>query len=84
MGEEAITVRLANPQSVIMHEIDDRAFTRDSVAITYAWCIRQHNECDFLIINRAIIDRWSRHALEYIKAKAWKRFELGSSDDRRR
>ena len=71
----ALTIRLANPQRVILAEISNPVFKRDSVATTYAFCIRQNEECDFPTINRAIIDRWSVSALEYIKQRAWKLVE---------
>ena len=63
---------MVNPQRQILWEIEDWKLTRDSVAITYAFCIRQRHEVDIRIINRAIINRWSMSALEYIKKRAWK------------
>lgn len=66
---------LANPQQVILREITKENLTRDSVALTYAFCIRQRQQVDFPTINRAIIKRWSGAALEYIKRKAWAKFE---------
>ncbi len=69
-----ITVCMHNPQRHILMEISDKAFNRKSVASTYAWCMRQRGECDFKIINRAILGRWSPSGLEYIKKLAWGRF----------
>lgn len=68
-------IEMADPQGQILEEIATKASTRDLIATTYAWCIRQRNEVDFKTINRAILNRWSPHALEYIKRKAWKMFE---------
>ena len=62
---------MINPQEQILGEIEDRAFTRDNVAKTYAFCIRQRHEVDFDIVNRAILKRWSPAGLLYIKKRAW-------------
>ena len=59
-------------EEVILQEIADKNFTRDSVAITYAFCIDSSEKVDFSKINKAIINRWSRSAVEYIKSEAWK------------
>ena len=62
-------------EEVILQEIADKDFTRDNVALTYAFCISSSEEMDFGKINRAIIARWSMRALTYIKHKAWKMVE---------
>jgi len=67
-------VELANPQRVILDEIAN-GMTRDSVALTYAFCIKQREQVDFPTINRAIIERWSMSALEHIKRRAWAKFK---------
>lgn len=64
-------------EETILQEIADKNFTRDSVAITYAFCIDSSEKVDFGKINRAIVNRWSRSAVEYIKKKAWKLREVG-------
>lgn len=68
-------VDMVDPQGVILREIADNRLTRDDIASTYAWCIRQRDECDFRVINQAILERWSLSGLAYIKKRAWKRFE---------
>ncbi len=73
--DRVMRVELANPEQMILCEIADPEFTRDSVALTYAFCIRQRDQANIQIINRAIMERWSESALEYIKCKAWKRIE---------
>lgn len=70
-------VELVNPQATILAEIADRRLTRDDVAMTYAFCIRQSgpwgsDEIDYAVINEAIMERWSLSALKYIKEKAWR------------
>lgn len=70
-------VDLVDPQGTILREIADPRMTRDDIALTYAFAIRQHgrtstNEFDYARVNQAIIDRWSLAALKYIKEKAWR------------
>jgi hypothetical protein len=72
-----VRVELVNPQATILAEIADRRLTRDDVAMTYAFCIRQsgpwgNDEIDYAVINEAIMERWSLSALKYIKEKAWR------------
>jgi hypothetical protein len=64
-------VEMVDPQSAILGEIADARMTRDDVALTYAFAIRQQAEMDFALVNRAIVERWSLAALKYIKTKAW-------------
>jgi hypothetical protein len=68
-------VDMVDPQGTIMRDIEDPRMTRDDVAMTYAFCIRQAGEIDFAAINRAIVDRWSLSALEYVKTRAWRLVE---------
>lgn len=55
----------------IMHEVEDKVYTRKDVARTYAILIQKCHK-DFLEINKAIIKRWSPSALRWIKEQAWK------------
>lgn len=71
MKDKSLIVEMCNPQKVILEEIGMKETTRDDIALTYAFAIRQKREVGFGIINRAIIERWSRSALEYIKKRAW-------------
>jgi hypothetical protein len=63
---------MVDPEGQLLREIADERMTRDDVAMTYAFAIRQQDEVDFAKVNRAIMDRWSLAALKYIKTKAWK------------
>lgn len=45
---------------------------RDDVAVVYALAIASREKLDWRAVNHAIMQRWSRHALKYIKRKAWK------------
>lgn len=64
-------ITIVDVQKVILEEIADPKIKRNSIALTYAFCIKQRNEVDFGIINRAILARWSMSGLTYIKKKAW-------------
>jgi hypothetical protein len=74
-------VEMVDPQGAILREIEDRRTTRDHVALTYAFCLRQNfdpacaDTVDFTAVNKAILARWSSSALEYIKGKAWRLYE---------
>lgn len=68
-------VEMVDPQGTILREIADPAMTRDDVALTYAFAIRQRDEIDWPLVNARIVNRWSRAALVYIKTKAWKLIE---------
>lgn len=59
------------PEATILREIADPRMTRDDVAQTYALMIDYSDIYDWQKINSAIIARWSKHALEYIKRRAW-------------
>ena len=65
-------VELMGVEEVILQEIAYKSSKRDNIALTYAFCISSSEKVDFGKINRAIIARWSRSALTYIKHKAWK------------
>lgn len=67
-----MNIELMNVEKCILEEIAEKEATRDSIATTYAFGIRQKKEIDWKKVNRAIIDRWSLSALKYIKEKAWR------------
>ena len=57
----------------ILDEIANPQMTRRDVAMTYRLILQQTVEkVDWNKINRAIIDRWSRAGLEWIKERAWR------------
>ncbi len=68
---------LVNPERIILEEIAMPKMTRDGVAQTYAFCLRQRvlDRIDFQPINQAILARWRPSALEYIKRRAWELYE---------
>ncbi len=73
-------VELANPQAVILQEINEYKLTQPGIALTYAFCIRQQGEVDFRVVNQAIIDRWSVSGLVRVKEMAWKHIEPDPKD----
>jgi hypothetical protein len=58
----------------IMNEIEGEGFTRKDVARTYAILIQKGHE-DWAPINEAIMQRWSKSALLWIKTEAWKQLK---------
>ena len=63
-------------EDIILIDIADIKNTvRDDIALTYACCLTSNEGTDFSKINKAIVARWSRNALTYIKEKAWKLVE---------
>ena len=62
---------LACCTSVLLDEIADKRFTRDMVAKTVALALRSSEETDWKAVNKAIIERWSMSAREYIFNRAW-------------
>lgn len=60
------------PEKVLLAEINNKKFKRDSIAKTYALALNSGKKVDWGRVNRAIIDRWSKSGLEYIKTLAAK------------
>lgn len=59
----------------IIEEIKSGDFTRDEIALTYAFCRESSEKIDWLKVNIAILNRWSLSGLNYIKSKASKLME---------
>lgn len=62
----------------IMNEIEGKVYTRKDVAKTYAILIQKGHK-DWAPINLAIMKRWSRSALLWIKSEAWKQINSPAS-----
>lgn len=65
-------IELADCEATLLAEIADPVFKRRDVAVTYGMAIRS-SECrrvDWAKVNSAIVARWSRSALDYIKRLA--------------
>jgi len=72
---EGVRIEMTFCEETILLEIAEKKATRDDIALSYAFCLNSSENPSFAKINRAIIDRWSRAALRYIKRKAWKLVE---------
>ena len=66
-----MSLELANCTNHLLSEIADPAMKRRDVAQTYALAMRSSEAIDYERVNAAIIERWSRSALEFIKRMAW-------------
>ena len=67
-----VSIELIDCTNVILDEIKDIKFKRKNIAKTYALAIKSSEDSiNWKIINEAIINRWSRSGLEYIKNLAW-------------
>jgi hypothetical protein len=66
------TLELMDCTRVLMDAIADKNATRDMVADAYWMAVRSSYPTDWGKVNRAIIARWSKSALVYIKTKAQK------------
>jgi hypothetical protein len=65
-------IELADPQGQLLADIANPAATRKDVGLTYALAIRgDHSRVDWPVVNRAIVERWSMSALNWIKKFAW-------------
>lgn len=64
---------------VLLRELESRKVTQASVALTYAFCIKNDHDkyeaVDWPKINNAIIERWSASGLRRVKEMAWKRIK---------
>lgn len=68
-------LEIHNPVGTIFREIAE-GHTQRSVAITYAFIMRQEPDADWPKINRAITERWKgKTALERVKTMAWEFYE---------
>ncbi len=65
-------IELAACQRTILSEIADPEFVRRGIALTYAMSITSSEEVDWHVVNHAIVRRWSRSGLVWIKQRAWK------------
>jgi spermidine/putrescine-binding protein len=72
-----LTIEMHDPEGTILREIADRAITRSSVAITYAFLIAQQGgNADWARINQAIMARWKgKGVLMKIKKAAWRQVD---------
>jgi hypothetical protein len=67
-----MSFELTDTTNTLLREIADPAMKRKDVAQTYGLALRSSWPTDWGQVNRAIMARWSRSALEWIKTRAWK------------
>ena len=69
-------LKLYNCENVLIAECECSEIKRNSIAITYRLAMDAEREgrekIDWLKVNTAIINRWSKSGLQYIKLRAWK------------
>lgn len=68
---ERLRIEMVDCERMILSEIEQPKVRRKTVAMTYAFCLRSSEDIDFSKVNRAIINRWSLSALDWIKKQAW-------------
>ncbi len=64
-------IELALCTRTLLGEIAMSEMKRNDVAKTYALALRSSEQVDWRAVNQAILDRWSPHALKWIKDRAW-------------
>jgi len=67
---------MQNCESVLLMECGIKQIKRNDIAITYRFAMEAEKEgrenIDWEKVNMAIIERWSKSGLQYIKNQAWK------------
>lgn len=63
---------LCNCENVLLEEIANPDMKRKDIALTYGLALVSGEEIDWPTVNGAIIGRWSRSGLLFIKKEAWK------------
>ena len=77
-----IKVELLYCDRVMLREIREKKTTRDSLALSYAMAMASSYPTNYERVNRAIIKRWSRSGLDYIKTRAWKIFLAEAAENK--
>jgi hypothetical protein len=71
-----MSFEIENIEKFILDEIGNKKLKRKDIAKSYSIAIsyvyKGIKSIDFKPINLAIINRWSRSGLEYIKTEAWR------------
>lgn len=69
-------IKMQNCESVLLMECGIPQIKRNSIAITYRLAMEAEREgrekIDWSKVNAAIIERWSKSGLQYIKNRAWR------------
>ena len=73
MADKKLTMELCCCEMMLLREIADPIIKRNDVSQTYALSMRSSERMtiDWEKVNKAILKRWSKHALHWIKDRAW-------------
>ena len=63
---------MTNCEKVLLQECKIPQITRNDIALTYRLAMQSRESVDWAKVNAAIIERWSKSGLKYIKELAWK------------
>lgn len=70
-----IKINLVCCTQVLLQDIGSKEAKRKDVALTYAMAMKSEaqgpDQPDWAVVNKAIINRWSRSGLDWIKKRAW-------------
>lgn len=64
-------MELADCTNTLLREIAEPSIKRIDVAKTYALAIKSSEAVNWPVVNAAIIKRWSKSGLVWIKKQAW-------------
>ena len=67
-----MTFQMTNCEQVLLQECNIPQITRKDIALTYRLAMQSQESVDWTKVNAAIIERWSKSGLKYIKELAWK------------
>ena len=73
-------IELADCTNTLLREIEMKETTRKYLANTYALAIMSSEKTDWGKVNKAIVKRWSKNGLGYIKGLAWNIVQKGSAN----
>jgi hypothetical protein len=59
----------------LLEAVVDENNRRNEIAASYALALAQADPVEWAVVNRAIMERWSKAGLIYIKERAWKLYE---------
>jgi hypothetical protein len=71
---QPLRVEMVDPLGQIVRECANKALTQRSVAMTYAFAIRQESPTDprWRVANEALVARWGERGRDQVKGMAWK------------
>ncbi len=67
----------------ILNKLKEKKVTRDDIVPFYAQVIYWKDCFDVVKVNKAIMDKWSKSGLIYIKQRAWKELDSLNNDNKK-